>query len=312
LGTLNVSLLGSVRISYDDYPVDAKMTRSIQRLLAYLILFRNRTHQREVLADVLWGEKDHAHSRDSLNTALWKLRKTIEAFGISRDTYLLCSRPDEIGFNQHSPLWLDVEEFQESTDQILESQSPEILEVHLSDLENAIELYRGDLLEGFYDDWVLREREYWRERYTATLICLMGIYRRRSEFERGLACGQKILTLDPLREEIHRSMIQLYMDAGQRSLAVRQYELCRETLAHELRIEPMEETQQLYQQIIADNPTAFHQVQPDSAAELQQALQQLNHARLTFELACDQLKQSMDLVDSTIRNQSKRSADKNN
>jgi DNA-binding SARP family transcriptional activator len=305
MGMLHVSLLGSIRIRYDDYPMEVKMTHSIQRLLVYLILFRDRTHQREVLAEILWGDKDQARSRDSLNTALWHLRKTIESCGINRDAYLLSDHPDEIGFNTSGPLWLDVKEFQDDTNQVTQTQPSDALEAQLSKLEHAIGLYRGDLLEGFYDDWVLREREFLRNRYLSTLICLMGAYQKHSEYEKSLSCGQKILDLDPLREEIHRSMIQLYIETGQRALAVRQFELCRVTLARELRIEPMEETQELYRRLISETCPSTLQVQSSAGTELQRAIYQLNQARSTFELACDQLKQSIDTVDRALKNQGK-------
>jgi DNA-binding SARP family transcriptional activator len=78
---------------------------------------------------------------------------------------------------------------------------------------------------------------------------LLYHYGHHAAWEQGLACARKILDLDPLREEIHREMMRLYYKSGHRALALKQYEKCRENLASELDILPMEETQILHAQI---------------------------------------------------------------
>jgi len=73
--------------------------------------------------------------------------------------------------------------------------------------------------------------------------------------------GQKILQVDPLREQVHRELIQLHSENGQRSLAVQQYEFCRQVLHEDLGIEPMAETQAAYRRIMG-------QSQPSSNAAM--------------------------------------------
>ncbi len=305
MGLLHVSLFGCIRVAHDEASMEIKMTHSIQALLAYLILFRHRTHPREVLAEIFWGDKNQERSRSSLNTALWHLRNAVEPCGVTRGTYLVSDHPDEIGFNQDSPFWLDVQAFEEGISQATHSLPADIREGYLPNLEYAITLYRGDLLEGFYDDWVLREREHFRARYLSTLIYLMDIYRNRRDFERSLSCGQKILEMDPLREEIHRYLMQLYLETGQRARAARQFEICREALARELHIEPMLETQELYEQLVSHKPNLSLQIRVESFGELQQTLSQLRQARTAFEQARDQLNDSIKVVESAIKNQQK-------
>ena len=109
----------------------------------------------------------------------------------------------------------------------------------------------GDLLEGFYDDWALRERERLRMLY---LDCLGTLLRRHSEtgaLEPALRCGRQILALDPLREDIHREVIRLHVRNGHRALALQQYESCRAALEEELGVEPMEETRALCAELLS-------------------------------------------------------------
>jgi DNA-binding SARP family transcriptional activator len=157
------------------------------------------------------------------------------------------------------------------------------------------------LLEGFYEDWALRERERLRDLYLRSLAHLMYYYGRCQQFEQGIACGQQILRHDPLREEIHRHLMRLFATSGQRSLAVRQYETCCNILQLELAIPPMEETQLLLAELApelghaggessrAGSPTA----QP---ATIDQALHQLRAAMHHLQDAQAELSRAADLV----------------
>ena len=112
-------------------------------------------------------------------------------------------------------------------------------------------LYRGDLLEGVYDDWTLIERERVRILYLNALTQLMNYHANVGNFEKGMTFARAILKEDPLREDTHRTLMRLYLSSGQRALAVQQYRTCATILERELGVPPMEESQQLYRQIVA-------------------------------------------------------------
>jgi DNA-binding SARP family transcriptional activator len=301
MGMLRVSLFGSVRVCNGETPLEMKLTRPMQGILAYLILNRHRTHPREMLAEIFWGDKSQDRSRASLNTALWQLRNAMEPDGVPRGTYLLSDHPNEVGFNPQSPFWLDVQAFEEGTHRFLQPDPVKPSDDCVEQLENIILHYKGDLLEGFYEDWVLREREYLRARYLAALGCLMGLHWKRADHEKSLACGQKILEMDPLREEVHRYMMQLYLEAGQRARAIQQYEICSKALARELHIEPMPETQELYHHLIASTPISPAPARPIVSGDLSQALLQLSQAKAALEQARDQLQLSIQTVENIVK-----------
>jgi len=298
MDSLRVSLFGCVRIVRDQNPTDIKLMRSAQGLLAYLILFRQRTHQREVLAEVFWGNKDPDRSRCSLNTALWQLRNILEPSGIPHGTYLINDHHDEIGFNGSSSFWLDVQVFDECINRVLQSRLQLPSDDDIQKLENAIALYRGELLEGFYDDWALREREHLRERYLAALAYLMLYYHRQADFVKSLDYGQKILELDPLREEIHRQMMKIYLEAGLRTQAVRQYEICKGALARELHIEPMKETQNLYDLLLSQKIDILSRSKTETPHNLVEVLSHLHQAEAAYE----QARGNLDLAKQVVEN----------
>jgi DNA-binding SARP family transcriptional activator len=215
----------------------------VQALLAYLVLQRRRSHPREVLTGLFWGDHPEARARSCLSTALWRLRRVLEPPGVSRGTYLVTSRIGEVGFNCNSEHWVDVAAFEQGVQRRMEPD--------WSGVESAISHYTGDLLEGFYEDWALRERERLRILYLDALGRLLRHHSETDDVDAALACGQRILEIDPLREEIHRELIRLHLRSGHRAHALRQYQSCRDLLASELGIEPMEETRALNDEILS-------------------------------------------------------------
>jgi DNA-binding SARP family transcriptional activator len=208
----------------------------------------------------------------------------------------------EVGFNPQSNHWLDVEVFEEISGQILAKPFESLETKDVVKLEDALKLYTGELLEGFYEDWALRERERLRSLYLHSLIHLLQFYRHQQAFEMSLACCHKIIDLDPLREEIHREMMRLYYRNGQRALALRQYEKCRETLALELGVAPMEETQILYAQISKKTggglPPLDQQLDLITAHNI---LAQLRRNIHDFEKSTDMLRHSAKNLEGVIK-----------
>ena len=294
---LQVELFGGVRVTHNNWLTEINITREIQWLMAYLLLQRHRLHSREVLAALFWGERPQEKARGSFNTALWKLKKALEPDGIPPGTYLKITHPGEIGFNKESPHWLDIEVFEERINGILAYPYKTVEEIHLADLEKVLKLYKGDLLEGFYEDWALQERERLRTMYLKSLIYLLHYYKSHGLCEKAITYGQQILILNPLREEIHRELMKLYLENGQRALAVRQYEICRSTLAKELGIAPMYDTEYLYNQIctsaeINSSPDIFRE-----QLRVDRALRQLREASQSIDLAKDKIQQALQLID---------------
>lgn len=280
---------------------EIKMTRVTQTLLAFLVLQRHRLHPRPVVASLLWGDQPEDRARNCLNTAVWRLRTALEPKGVTRGEYLITTPAGEIGFNNAAHFWLDAATLENTTSCALSHPAAALTASQGQDLARALQLYHGDLLEGFYDDWALQERERLRDLYLRGLAHLMDYYKNCRQFEQALACGQQILRLDPLREEIHRTMMRLYVCRGQRALAVRQYEICCQTLQSELGIPPMAETQSLLAEIApelpehaTDAPTPAT-INPQQAT-VDQALQYLRAALHQFHEAQTQLRRATELV----------------
>lgn len=296
MGTLRIRLLGSLRVTISGHPHEIKLTRNIQQLLAYLVLHRQRPPSREVLAELFWERQRRDQALSCLSTALWRLRRALEPEPGQRGAFLSMSSTGEVTFNPHSDYWLDVAEFETVVNRIVAEPARQMQADDAERLAHTLQLYEGDLLESFYDDWLLAEREHLRCLYLNSLARLTHYYRDQGAFDLALSCGQRILGLDPLREEIHRELIRIYMESGQRVLAVRQYELCRQTLAGELGIEPMEETRALYSEIMADS-LGTRPTPPEQNYCLAQIRRDLRHTLKLLDQTRGQLEGALRLID---------------
>jgi DNA-binding SARP family transcriptional activator len=297
MGVLYIALFGSHVSVVREGETPVKLTRAMQNLLAYLLLQRQRLHSREVLLDLFWKELNQKQARGCLNTALWRLRKVLEPPEIPFGTYLVTTSSGEVGFNHESEYWLDVAIFESQVERITALPVEAILPGEAEDLSQALGLYKGELLEGVYDDWAIQEREYLRRLYLNGLSHLMAYYFNQKAYSRAQQYGQAILRIDPLREEIHRRLMRLYIEAGDRAQAAVQYETCRKILEVELGIEPMEETQALYSGLLASSRDRPDPEPTSGSTGLQDAVNQLQQATHRFEDAQQQLQHAIHLLE---------------
>ncbi len=297
MGILRIRLFGTMQVAHDDRPRTNRAIHAVQALLAYLVLQRKRVHAREVLAGLFWGEHTETRARSCLSTALWRLRQFLEPEGVTRGTYLLATSAGEVGFNCDSDHWLDVAEFEHGMEKLFHA-APEQPVPDWPGTESALAHYRGDLLEGFYEDWALREREHLRILYLDGLGRLLGHYSETGALDSALACGRRILEVDPLREEIHREVIRLHLRNGHRALALRQYEVCRDLLAEELGVEPLEETRALYDTIASGSDRSRARRPPAPS----RVLSPLRSAASSLDAAREQLSRAIRLAESGEEN----------
>ena len=273
----------------------------VKKLLAYLLLNRDRIHPRAVLAGIFWGDYCEDKARSCLRTTLCRLRQALEPRGIPKGTYLVTSSMGEVGFNRQSSYWLDLAVFEETVNRVLRKPIERWEDHDAQQLSDCQDLYTGDLFEGFYEDWALRERERMRSLYIKSLAQLMHYKKSINACDDALACAHRILDCDPLREEIHRTMMQLYLDNGQPALAIRQYKICCEILDKELGIPPMDVTQAQHDRIVQGSkysgaPPAL----PRNTTNLGGIVHKLRSAMQDFEQSCSKLRAAIRLLEENI------------
>jgi len=238
------------------FEVDGKIIHKIEprkaeELLGFLLLNREKPHSREKLADLLWREISQDQVNNYLRKALWQLQSALDEFGLSKKNLLLVEA-EWIQVNPHFELWLDVAIFDEAFKQTQGILGKDLDEGQAQIIRRAVEIYRGELLDGWYQDWCLFERERLQHQYLAMLDKLMDYCEVHQQYEEGLSHGEKILRYDRAREHTHRRLMRLYYLSGNRTAALRQYRKCVETLREELDVEPAQRTRQLLEMIRID------------------------------------------------------------
>jgi len=263
---LRARLFGKFRAEIDDRELTGLGSSHTRELICYLLVYRNRPHPRETLASLLWDTQSTAQARKNLRQALWQLQAILTAHTVDHAQAWLDIDPEWVGVNPEAELWLDVAEFEAAFGMVRGVQGTDLQPHQVRGLENAVRLYQGDLLEGWYQDWCLYERERLQQMWLAILDKLLAYCETHGLYEDGLAHGSLALSCDRAREKTHRRVMRLHYLAGDRTSAVRQYQRCVASLEQELGVEPSERTQALHKRILAGSP-----VEPVEAVEMSPA-----------------------------------------
>ncbi|MDX8470315.1 BTAD domain-containing putative transcriptional regulator [Mesorhizobium sp. VK23B] len=215
-------------------------------ILAYLARCPGMAAPRERLADLLWGDSDSEHSRNSLRQTLSVLRRDLSRAGMD----IIHSHKELIGIRPNA-VRVDVEDFEAG----LSARSA-------SELETTLALYTGPFLDGFYlgsnafDDWAALERE----RLLSRALEWLEKLARLVDAESGLAVADRILSMEPTREESYRLKMELLVACGQRDKALRTFEACRSILKKEFGVDVSPETRALWQSISAADGSSSQQL----------------------------------------------------
>lgn len=245
---LKASLFGKFRVERENQPLAGIEANKTKELLSLLFIHRDRPQPRESLSETLWRDQPPATSRKNLRQTLWKLKTVLEAQPRKEPPCLLVDS-DWIQLNPSAHWWLDIAEFEQAFGSIKNRNARELNPQDYRNVEQAADLYQGDLLEGWYQDWCIYERERYRSMYLTLLTRLVQYCELNRKFEAGLAYGEKLIQHDRAYERAHRQMMRLYFMSGDRTGALRQYSRCVAALHEELGVDPSDRTIQLYEQI---------------------------------------------------------------
>ncbi|WPZ32723.1 BTAD domain-containing putative transcriptional regulator [Thalassobaculum sp. OXR-137] len=227
---IRLRLLGGFDLQVDGEPVP-RLPRKAKAMLAYLVLEGGRPPAREVLGDLFWPAAAPTQMRDSLRQALFVIRQHLNPRG------------GRIALHQGIPLLLpdvvacDAREVAESDDAM-----------PLDRLRAVTTLYTGPLLKDFvpvspgFDDWLGVMRTSLEDRTLRALHRLAGHALAGGDAPRAVELAERMMGVDPLREDVHRLLLSALAQAGRRSDALRFFRSIQELLHRELQIAPSPET----------------------------------------------------------------------
>lgn len=238
MARLSLRLLGQPQIDLDGRTVRFD-TRKAVALLAYLAC-QDSVQRRDTIAALLWPEYDQGRAA---------LRRTLSAIqSVLGDGWLISDR-DTLALQRSAAIWVDVGAFEA----LVRTPEPTI-----ANLCAALALHRDDFLAGFslrdspsFDDWQIAQAEHLRLARLQALARLVQLEEQSGALDGAIISARQWLTLDPLQEQAHRTLIRLLYSTGQRSAALKQYRECVRVLDRELGVGPLDETTALYQAIVS-------------------------------------------------------------
>lgn len=213
-----IEMLGGLRARRADQVLDHFQTQKTACLLAYLAFYPEQTHNREKLADMLWPDAEIDAARNRLSQAVGWLRGRLEPEGAARNSVLIADRL-HVGLNPAAVV-TDAAEFEAALRAAGAASAPE---EQMRWSRQAVDLYRGELLPGFYEDWALAERARLATLYTEVLRRLFSLYERSEEWDKALDFARRALATDPLEERLHCDLMHLLAASGQPAMALRHF-----------------------------------------------------------------------------------------
>jgi PAS domain S-box-containing protein len=216
-------------------------------LLKYLVANLGRPVHRETLVELLWPEIDEDRGWKRLKVTIHSLRHQLRSAGIVEEIV------ETVGKNyalRREAVWVDSEAFEKCIGEGAILQHQQQWDKALHHFDEARRLYRGDYMEeDVYADWCTAERERLFEIYLELLTRMAECHARVGHFAEAVRVCRDALIRDPVRESFHRTLMEYLVRLGNAEQAMAQYHDCRRLLARELDVEPMPETQRLYQNI---------------------------------------------------------------
>jgi DNA-binding SARP family transcriptional activator len=211
-------MLDGFRLEVDGVRVDP--LASAQRLLAFLAL--RGPVARVVAAGTLWGEVPDEHALGSVRTAIWRCNRAVKGLvEVERGQLALA------GFVR-----VDVTELVEGATQVLCDGGGRLISFPA--------VRRGELLPGWYEEWVVFERERLRHLRLHGLEAAASQFAARGHYAESLEFALEAVRCEPLRESAHRAVILVHLAENNVVEAIREYEGFRKLLMNELEIEPSE------------------------------------------------------------------------
>jgi predicted ATPase len=232
---LEVRLLGKFEVKNKKKLISIP-SRPAQSLFAFLILHAGTAHHREKLAGMLWPDSLEETARDNLRHALWRVRKALPSN--PKIEYLLTDDLS-IAFNASTEHWLDAAELEK----LSENASADELIAVLAD-------YQGELLPGFYDEWMVLEREHLNSIFENRMTRLLSLLLDEKRWQEILHWGERWIKLGQKPEPAYRALMSAHAAKGDMSKVATTFQRCVKSLK-EFGFEPSQQTRALYEKLKA-------------------------------------------------------------
>ncbi len=264
---LQIYLFGGFLLERGGIALPPIASRAGRSLFAHLVMHPDRPLQRDLLAGIFWPDLPDGRARRRLSHTLWQIQDVVNTPSVS----YLDVTTDTLAFDASSPYWLDVAEFDRSFTSTppADNERPRRDGQGHAQLRTCVELYRGDFLAGYFDDWVLVEQDHYRQRYLTALRRLVDSTKASGAYDEALVFARRLTHHDPLSEDAHQEVMRLCFLLGRTTDAIEQFERCRSVLEEELGTTPSPPTVEIYEKILRQRRAGIRPLGEEERAVLQ-------------------------------------------
>ncbi|HEU5227957.1 MAG TPA: tetratricopeptide repeat protein [Ktedonobacteraceae bacterium] len=247
--SFRILALGEPQVFLNGTPVTRwRMARAME--LFFLLLENGTPMRKDQISLALWPEDDNQLD-STVRTTIYYLRKALGENCLVFQSGLYRLNLSAAGGNK---VWYDVEVFNEQCSRAkkaLEEKEDKLAAIALTKM---VDLYHGDYVQPFYNDWCIFRREKLRQAYMDAHHQLALIDWRREDWESSLQHWTHLLAVDPCHEAAHYGIMRCYLQQGKREQALRQFQRCSQNLREELHTTPGSSLQKLYRSLTAAAP----------------------------------------------------------
>lgn len=253
---LRIQLLGRYSLRYGGEPVTAGWSSRLQSLLGYLVIYRSNPQSRRRLAFLFWPESTEHQAFANLRNLIYRLRRALP-----RGEQFLIVTDKTVQWKPDSPFTLDAADFENAITRWRRADGLGNRALSRASLEEAVAIYRGDLLQECYDDWVWYKREQLRQEFIEALERLILLLEEERAYRPAIRHARRLIREEPLRETSYRHLMRLYGVIGDKASALQVYQMYAEVVRRELSAEPGPAIQELYNLIVeSDSPESLTSV----------------------------------------------------
>jgi DNA-binding SARP family transcriptional activator/tetratricopeptide (TPR) repeat protein len=242
---LHMSLLGEQAIIDDRAgSVQVRSSRAVA-LVAFLAVRAGSPQSRQRIAGLLWPDSTDAQALTNLRRELHHLRQVLG------DEASLVVTPRDLCWRDTKTCRVDVRVFDNERVAAMAAAAAGEDDGILVHAAAAIAAYRGELLPGVYEDWLLDARSQLERQCVELCDLLCAARARTGDLTGAVQAARRRVQLQPLEEVGYRTLMELQADLGDRAGAVSTYHHCASVLERELGVAPDPATRTVYQRLMA-------------------------------------------------------------
>jgi ATP/maltotriose-dependent transcriptional regulator MalT/DNA-binding SARP family transcriptional activator len=249
---LTVNVLGPIEIFRDPskpFAPDAWTTRRARDIFCYIATSKHRRVPKDVLIETFWPDEDPSVVEKNFHPTISHIRKALNSRQAFKQNFIVF-RDGAYQLNPELSFLIDAEEFDRHfADAEIAKREKDNGRLRTS-LENAHRCYRGEFMDGIYEDWAEERRHYYSEQFGRVTAALARLELGEKRLASARKYAEETLTVDPYREDIHRLILKIYAAQAKPASIKKHYESMQELLKKDLGVEPSAETRRLAAELL--------------------------------------------------------------